>query len=154
MFSPASSLAVLPLSQSSRPWMRPLRVSPWHLLRRSPMICYSWFDDLSVSSRRWYDTNSVFSVPSLTRCSQVSIERVKEYSELEREPPEFVEPRPPASWPTTGRIECKDLVIRYSVCSRCQIGLTEVVVNKLFSFSLSCQMYFMVLHSRSTPEKG
>jgi ABC-type multidrug transport system fused ATPase/permease subunit len=69
---------------------------------------------------------------SPTQCSQVSVERIKEYSELEREPPEFVEPRPPASWPTTGRIECKDLVIRYSVCSRCQIDLTEVTADKLF----------------------
>lgn len=58
-------------------------------------------------------------VSSLTGFSQVAVERVKEYSELEREPPEFVEPRPPASWPTTGRIECKDLVIRYSVSCRC-----------------------------------
>ncbi|KAF9788298.1 multidrug resistance-associated ABC transporter [Thelephora terrestris] len=46
--------------------------------------------------------------------AMVAVERVKEYSELEREPPEFVEPRPAASWPTTGRIECRDLVIRYS----------------------------------------
>lgn len=46
--------------------------------------------------------------------SMVAVERVKEYSELVREPPEFVEPRPPATWPTTGAIECKDLVIRYA----------------------------------------
>ncbi|KAG5641018.1 hypothetical protein DXG03_006371 [Asterophora parasitica] len=43
--------------------------------------------------------------------SMVAIERVKEYSELTREPPEFLEPRPPASWPPEGAIECENLVI-------------------------------------------
>jgi ABC-type multidrug transport system fused ATPase/permease subunit len=47
--------------------------------------------------------------------SMVALERVKEYSELPREPPEFIEPRPPASWPSTGAIECQDLVIQYAV---------------------------------------
>lgn len=46
---------------------------------------------------------------------QVALERVKEYSELKREPPEFIEPRPPASWPSRGAIKCEDLVIRYAV---------------------------------------
>ncbi|KAF5371584.1 hypothetical protein D9758_003437 [Tetrapyrgos nigripes] len=46
--------------------------------------------------------------------SMVALERVKEYSELKREPPEFIEPRPPASWPTKGAIKCEDLVIRYA----------------------------------------
>ncbi|KAF9450615.1 P-loop containing nucleoside triphosphate hydrolase protein [Macrolepiota fuliginosa MF-IS2] len=46
--------------------------------------------------------------------SMVALERVKEYSELKREPPEFVEPRPPASWPSQGAIRCEDLVIRYA----------------------------------------
>ncbi|KAH9067580.1 ATP-binding cassette transporter [Lactarius vividus] len=46
--------------------------------------------------------------------SMVALERVKEYSDLEVEPPEFVEPRPPASWPSNGEIECKNLVIRYA----------------------------------------
>jgi ABC-type multidrug transport system fused ATPase/permease subunit len=48
--------------------------------------------------------------------SMVALERVKEYSELPREPPEFIEPRPPASWPSAGAIECQDLVIQYAVC--------------------------------------
>ena len=47
---------------------------------------------------------------------QVALERVKEYSELKQEPPEFIEPRPPAEWPSTGAINCEDLVIRYAVC--------------------------------------
>ncbi|KAJ7785356.1 multidrug resistance-associated ABC transporter [Mycena maculata] len=46
--------------------------------------------------------------------SMVALERVKEYSELTREAPEFVEPRPPASWPSNGAIRCEDLVIRYA----------------------------------------
>ncbi|EKM77362.1 hypothetical protein AGABI1DRAFT_130448 [Agaricus bisporus var. burnettii JB137-S8] len=46
--------------------------------------------------------------------SMVALERVKEYSELKREPPEFIEPRPPASWPSRGAIKCEDLVIRYA----------------------------------------
>ncbi|GLB42389.1 putative atp-binding cassette transporter [Lyophyllum shimeji] len=46
--------------------------------------------------------------------SMVALERVKEYSELKREPPEFVEPRPPATWPSEGAIECQNLVIRYA----------------------------------------
>ncbi|KAL0959849.1 hypothetical protein HGRIS_011525 [Hohenbuehelia grisea] len=46
--------------------------------------------------------------------SMVALERVKEYSELPREPPEFVEPRPPALWPSAGAIKCEDLVIRYA----------------------------------------
>ncbi|KAH8986771.1 ATP-binding cassette transporter [Lactarius hatsudake] len=46
--------------------------------------------------------------------SMVALERVKEYSDLEIEPPEFVEPRPPVSWPSNGEIECENLVIRYA----------------------------------------
>ncbi|KIJ61575.1 hypothetical protein HYDPIDRAFT_31181 [Hydnomerulius pinastri MD-312] len=46
--------------------------------------------------------------------SMVALERVKEYSELKREPPEFVEPRPDSAWPENGHIKCEDLVIRYA----------------------------------------
>ncbi|EIN08192.1 multidrug resistance-associated ABC transporter [Punctularia strigosozonata HHB-11173 SS5] len=46
--------------------------------------------------------------------SMVALERVKEYSELPREPAEFIEPRPPSSWPEKGAIKCEDLVIRYA----------------------------------------
>ncbi|KAF9225872.1 multidrug resistance-associated ABC transporter [Gyrodon lividus] len=46
--------------------------------------------------------------------SMVALERVKEYSELKREPPEFIEPRPNASWPESGHVKCEDLVIRYA----------------------------------------
>ncbi|KAJ7635025.1 multidrug resistance-associated ABC transporter [Roridomyces roridus] len=46
--------------------------------------------------------------------SMVALERVKEYSELAREAPEFIEPRPPAAWPASGAIRCEDLVIRYA----------------------------------------
>ncbi|GBE87301.1 ATP-dependent bile acid permease [Sparassis crispa] len=46
--------------------------------------------------------------------SMVAIERIKEFSELKREPPEFIEPRPPATWPAHGAIKCENLVIRYA----------------------------------------
>ncbi|KAG2142476.1 multidrug resistance-associated ABC transporter [Suillus clintonianus] len=46
--------------------------------------------------------------------SMVALERVKEYSELKREPPEFIEPRPPTSWPDRGAIKCENLIIRYA----------------------------------------
>ncbi|EIW76959.1 multidrug resistance-associated ABC transporter [Coniophora puteana RWD-64-598 SS2] len=46
--------------------------------------------------------------------SMVALERIKEYSELAQESPEFVEPRPAASWPDKGAIKCVDLVIRYA----------------------------------------
>ncbi|KAG2008510.1 ATP-binding cassette transporter [Coprinopsis cinerea AmutBmut pab1-1] len=46
--------------------------------------------------------------------SMVALERVKEYSELKREPAEFIEPRPPASWPSQGEIQVEDLTIRYA----------------------------------------
>ncbi|KAG8803549.1 hypothetical protein FRC16_004675 [Serendipita sp. 398] len=46
--------------------------------------------------------------------SMVAVERVKEFSELEQEPPEFLEPRPPASWPSSGSIEVEGLSVRYA----------------------------------------
>jgi hypothetical protein len=46
---------------------------------------------------------------------QVGLERVKEYSDLAQEPPEFIEPRPDPSWPEHGAIQCENLVIRYAV---------------------------------------
>ena len=54
------------------------------------------------------------------------MERVKEFSELPREPPEFIEPRPPASWPTEGAIQCEDLVIRYAVRSHCPLAFWKL----------------------------
>ena len=84
-------------------------------------------------------------MPSHQTFPKVAVERVKEYSELEREPPEFVDPRPPVSWPTTGHIECKDLVIRYSVGFRCH--LARVDADEVF-LSPSCQVCFMVSHLR------
>ncbi|KAF7972890.1 hypothetical protein HWV62_16688 [Athelia sp. TMB] len=46
--------------------------------------------------------------------SMVALERVKEYTELIREPPEFIEPRPASSWPQNGAIKCEGLIIRYA----------------------------------------
>jgi ABC-type multidrug transport system fused ATPase/permease subunit len=47
--------------------------------------------------------------------SMVALERIKEYSELPLEAPEFLEPRPELEWPAQGAIEVRDLVIRYAV---------------------------------------
>ncbi|KAJ6618212.1 P-loop containing nucleoside triphosphate hydrolase protein [Mycena sp. CBHHK59/15] len=44
----------------------------------------------------------------------VAVERVKEFSNLALEPPEIIEPRPPASWPSKGSIVCQGLTVRYS----------------------------------------
>ncbi|KDQ21679.1 hypothetical protein BOTBODRAFT_26106 [Botryobasidium botryosum FD-172 SS1] len=46
--------------------------------------------------------------------SMVALERVHEFSNIAQEPPEFIEPRPPASWPHEGSIEVENLVIRYA----------------------------------------
>ncbi|KAH6911449.1 ATP-binding cassette transporter, partial [Coprinopsis sp. MPI-PUGE-AT-0042] len=46
--------------------------------------------------------------------SMVALERINEYSMLKREPVEFMEPRPPASWPSKGQIQVDDLVVRYA----------------------------------------
>ncbi|KAK6459277.1 P-loop containing nucleoside triphosphate hydrolase protein [Scheffersomyces xylosifermentans] len=44
-----------------------------------------------------------------------SVERLKEYFEVEQEPPyEIPETEPPASWPAEGRISVKDVSLRYS----------------------------------------
>lgn len=44
----------------------------------------------------------------------VSVERIKEYSEIEQEKPEIIEPRPPAHWPHAGAIEVDKLTVRYA----------------------------------------
>ncbi|KAF9479792.1 multidrug resistance-associated ABC transporter [Pholiota conissans] len=44
----------------------------------------------------------------------VALERIQEYIKIEREPAEFVEPRPPASWPSEGVVKCEHLAVRYA----------------------------------------
>ena len=73
----------------------------------------------------WYAASAKILGLSLTRPqvrrfvgleqSMVAIERIKEFTEVKREPAEFIEPRPPTEWPTKGEIKCEDLVIRYAV---------------------------------------
>ncbi|KAF7308067.1 Multidrug resistance-associated ABC transporter protein [Mycena kentingensis (nom. inval.)] len=46
--------------------------------------------------------------------AMVGLERVKEYSELPREPPEVIEPRPGREWPREGAVKCENLVVRYA----------------------------------------
>ena len=63
---------------------------------------------------------------------QVSVERVKEFSELPSEPPEYIEPRPSASWPSEGAIQCENLVVRYSVRSICVL-LQSLLTTRLIA---------------------
>ncbi|KAF7343123.1 ATP-dependent bile acid permease [Mycena venus] len=58
--------------------------------------------------------------------AMVGLERVKEYSDLSQEPPEFIEPRPEPSWPERGAIQCENLVIRYA------LDLPDVLHNLTF----------------------
>ncbi|KAJ7220715.1 multidrug resistance-associated ABC transporter, partial [Mycena pura] len=44
----------------------------------------------------------------------VAVERVKETTDLPREPPEIAYPRPPAEWPSRGEITCRDFSVRYA----------------------------------------
>ncbi|SCV71041.1 BQ2448_3803 [Microbotryum intermedium] len=46
--------------------------------------------------------------------SMVSVERIKEYSEVKQEAAEIIEPRPPAHWPSKGAISVEKLAIRYA----------------------------------------
>ncbi|KAK7000595.1 ATP-dependent bile acid permease [Favolaschia claudopus] len=46
--------------------------------------------------------------------AMVGLERVKEYSDLKREPAEIIEPRPDPSWPLYGSIRCENLDVRYA----------------------------------------
>jgi ABC-type bacteriocin/lantibiotic exporter with double-glycine peptidase domain len=48
------------------------------------------------------------------RFRQVALERINEFSTIAQEAPEFVEPRPSASWPERGDILVKNLTIRYA----------------------------------------
>ncbi|KAK7061300.1 multidrug resistance-associated ABC transporter [Favolaschia claudopus] len=73
----------------------------------------------SNSIRRWVQLEQ----------AMVCVERVNEYCEIQQEPPEFIEPRPPANWPSAGAIECRDLVIRYAP------ELPAVLHNISFSIS-------------------
>ncbi|TIA89316.1 hypothetical protein E3P99_02108 [Wallemia hederae] len=60
--------------------------------------------------------NLILAVRRLTSLEQsmVGIERVKEYSELPSEAPEYVDPRPPAEWPQEGAVSFQDFNLRYA----------------------------------------
>ncbi|KAG8716045.1 hypothetical protein FRC11_010771 [Ceratobasidium sp. 423] len=46
--------------------------------------------------------------------SMVALERINEFSTITQEAPEFVDPRPSASWPERGDISVENLTIRYA----------------------------------------
>ena len=57
---------------------------------------------------------------------QVAVERVKEFSELPQEPPEFIEPRPPASWPEKGDRDEKSGRVMNDRASRGRVQWTRL----------------------------
>jgi ABC-type multidrug transport system fused ATPase/permease subunit len=74
--------------------------------------------------------------------SMVALERIKEYSEIEKEPAEFVEPRPAASWPHAGTISVEKLVIRYAVSAILTGGTERLRGTELsLNFQMSCTRY-------------
>ena len=76
------------------------------------------------------------------------MERIKEFTEIKREPPEFIEPRPAASWPSKGEIKCEDLIIRYAVCASVCCILT---MTKDFFHSPTCLTFSTISTSRLSP---
>ncbi|KIM46743.1 hypothetical protein M413DRAFT_63584 [Hebeloma cylindrosporum] len=58
----------------------------------------------SLQIRRWVDVEQ----------TMVALERIKEYSDLPTEAPEYIEPRPPAAWPTSGSIQFENISVRYA----------------------------------------
>ncbi|KAJ7598846.1 multidrug resistance-associated ABC transporter [Mycena floridula] len=46
--------------------------------------------------------------------SMVAVERVKEYSDIEKEAPEYTELRPPENWPSHGAISFSNFSVRYA----------------------------------------
>lgn len=71
-------------------------------------------DGLFSSNRVWSLSNVLRSTQSASNCS-VTDSTTHRYSELSREAAEFIEPRPPASWPEHGAISVENLIIRYAV---------------------------------------
>lgn len=57
----------------------------------------------------------------------VAVERLKEYTEIKQEAAEIVYPRPAPAWPHAGKVEIKDLSIRYDP------SLPNVLHNITFS---------------------
>lgn len=54
----------------------------------------------------------------LTICP-LSLERIKDYIDIQHEPPSTEEGKPPAAWPTSGELVVENLSARYSqVCKR------------------------------------
>ncbi|KAJ7737145.1 multidrug resistance-associated ABC transporter [Mycena maculata] len=69
---------------------------------------------LAFANTLTYDLNLVLREFVSLEQAMVGLERIKEYSDLDQEAAEFIEPRPPSSWPQHGAIQCENLVIRYA----------------------------------------
>ncbi|CAD6588427.1 MAG: hypothetical protein CYPHOPRED_004384 [Cyphobasidiales sp. Tagirdzhanova-0007] len=61
-------------------------------------------------------SNEMLSIREYTalELTMVAVERIKEHAEIQSEPPEIIEPRPPAGWPSTGEIVVTNLCLRYA----------------------------------------
>ncbi|CAE6433200.1 unnamed protein product [Rhizoctonia solani] len=64
--------------------------------------------------------------------SMVALERINEFSTIAQEGPEFIEPRPSASWPERGDISVENLTIRYAPT------LPNVLHGITFDIKASC----------------
>ena len=111
----------------------------------------SRLEHLSDLNNPWYDisTGHLLHFLGFLISVQVALERVKEYTEVKREPPEFIEPRPSLSWPSSGAIKCEDLVIRYAV-GFLSLSLFNLVLKW---FSPSCLLFFITSILKSIREK-
>jgi hypothetical protein len=66
------------------------------------------------------------------------------YTELKKEAPEFIDPRPPASWPHEGVISVEKLAIRYAVGPFLRWDW-----ERTLTYSLTCRTFYMVSHFQS-----
>lgn len=63
-----------------------------------------------------------------------SVERLKEYTTIEQEPSNVGALVPPCEWPQNGKIEVKDLSLRYAA------GLPKVIKNVTFTVDSKCKV--------------
>ncbi|WMV20653.1 hypothetical protein MTR67_014038 [Solanum verrucosum] len=81
-----------------------------------PGTLSSGFIGMALSYGLSLNTSLVFSIQNQCRLTNyiISVERLNQYMHIPSEPPEIVEEnRPPVNWPTRGKVEIQDLLVRY-----------------------------------------